>query len=211
MIYSIFSGDIVKSTSLSQAELDDAMMIIHKTLQGLYRDSIHFTRYRGDGWQAASVRPQTAFEDAISVMANLRAKGLSSRIAIGIGTIEYLGTTDLSDARGAAFMASGHALDQMKRGQTLLLAGENISKEDEAIAALIDERIRRWTREQAEAVAETLSPEHKTDRESAKSLGITPQAMSDRLYNAGFPAMYYAIRLWRDAKLDQGWADDRDD
>jgi hypothetical protein len=208
MIYSIFSGDIIKSTSLSQAELDDAMTVIHKTLQDQSDFNIHFTRYRGDGWQAASARTIDAFENAIAVLANLRSKGLSSRIAIGIGRIEHLGTTDLSDGRGAAFTASGHALDQMQRGQTLALAGETVSNEDKAIAALLDERISRWSREQAEAVAKSLSPGSETDRESAKSLGISPQAMSDRLYNAGFPSMWYALRLWRDAKRKQGWADD---
>jgi hypothetical protein len=211
MIYSILSGDIVKSTRLSQAALDDAMAVIHKTLQDRYLDSIHFTRYRGDGWQAASARPFDALEDAIAVLANLRVAGFSSRIAIGIGTVDHLGTTDLSDARGPAFTASGHALDQMQRGQTLALAGEAISNEDKAITALLDERISRWTREQAEAVAKSLSPHKTTDRESAKSLGITPQAMSDRLYSAGFPSMWYALTLWREAERKQDWADPTDD
>jgi hypothetical protein len=207
MIYSILSGDIVKSTSLSQAELDGAMTVIHKTLQDRHHDSIHFTRYRGDGWQAASARPFDALDNAIAVLANLRVEGFSSRIAIGIGTVDHLGTIDLSDARGAAFTASGHALDQMQRGQALALAGEGISNEDKAIAALLDERINRWTREQAEAVVKSLSPEKTTDRESAKSLGITPQAMSDRLHGAGFPSIWYALTLWREAKIAQGWAD----
>jgi hypothetical protein len=207
MIYSILSGDIVKSTRLSQAALDGAMTLIHKTLQGRHHDSIHFTRYRGDGWQAASARPFDALENAIAVLANLRVDGFCSRIAIGIGTVDNLGTTDLSDARGAAFTASGHALDRMQRGQTLAIAGDGIGNEDKAIVALLDERISRWTREQAEAVAKSLSPQKTTDKESAKSLGITPQAMSDRLHGAGFPSIWYALTLWRDAKIAQGWAD----
>jgi hypothetical protein len=211
MIYSIYSGDIVKSTGLSQAQLGDAMTVIHKTLQDRHHDSIHFTRYRGDGWQAASARPFDALENAIAVLANLQVEGFSSRIAIGIGTVDHLGTTDLSDARGAAFTESGHALDQMQRGQTLALAGEWIRNEDKAITALLDERITRWTRQQAEAVVKSLSPQKTTDKESAKSLGITPQAMSDRLYSAGFPSMWYALTLWREAKIAQGWADPSDD
>jgi hypothetical protein len=211
MIYSIFSGDIVKSTSLSEAELGEAMTVIRVTLKERHHDNIFFTRYRGDGWQAASARPFDALDNAIAVLANLRTKGLSSRIAIGIGTIEHLGTTDLSDGRGDAFTASGHALDQMQRGQTLAIAGQRVSNEDKAIIALLDERASRWTREQAEAMTKSLSPGKTTDKESAKSLGITPQAMSDRLYGAGFPSIWSALTLWRDAKINQGWADNNDD
>jgi hypothetical protein len=207
MTYSVFSGDIVKSTQLTSDAIDDAMRLIETTLRSRTNDDIRFTRYRGDGWQAVLQNPWNALDNALALIANLRVRGFYSRIAIGVDEVEHLGSTDLSDARGLAFMASGHALDQMQRGQILALAGAKIGNEDKAIAALLDERISRWTREQAEAVTKSMDPSATTAKESAVSLGITPQAMSDRLYNAGFPSMWYALTLWRDAKIDQGWAD----
>jgi hypothetical protein len=205
MIYSIFSGDLVKSSQLSGDALDHAMETIHTILQGHQNDCVRFTRNRGDGWQAALANQVEALHAAIALLANLRVKGLNSRIAIGVGTIEYLGSKDLSDARGAAFTASGHALDEMHRSQLLAISGPNISNEDKAIVALLDERVSRWSREQAEAVAKSMAPNGTTDKANASSLGITPQAMSDRLQNAGFPSMIRALELWKHAKIDQSW------
>ncbi len=50
---------------------------------------------------------------------------------------------------------------------------------------LIDERISRWTPEQAEAVAHFLHPDAPPATEIAERLGITPQAVSYRLRGAG--------------------------
>jgi hypothetical protein len=205
MIYSIFSGDLVNSTRLSGDALDDAMATIQTTLQGHQDDSVRFTRHRGDGWQAALANQVEALHAAVAILANLRIKGFNTRIAVGVGTVEHLGSKDLSDARGDAFTASGHALDDMHRHQILAIAGDMVGNEDKAIAALLDERISRWTREQAQAVARSMAPDVKTSKDIAASLGITPQAMSDRLYNAGYPSMVRALDLWKAAKIDQCW------
>jgi len=207
MINSVLTGDLVQSTRLSGAELDAAMEHIRRVLQEWDTAGGRFTRNRGDGWQAVYPSPAHVLDLALALIANLRVEGLSSRISIGIGAIDDPGTADLSDARGPAFSASGHALDQMQRGQILAISGAPVSGEDKAIVVLLDERISRWSREQAEAVARTLDPNKSTDKESASSLGITPQAMSNRLYSAGYPSMRYALTLWRDAKIEQGWVE----
>lgn len=207
MINSVLTGDIVQSTRLSGAELDAALAHIRRVLQEWDTGGGRFTRNRGDGWQAVCPRPYDVLDLALALIANLRVEGLSSRISIGIGAIDDPGTADLSDARGPAFSASGHALDQMQRGQILAISGPPVRGEDKAIVVLLNERISRWSREQAEAVARNLDPNASTDKESARRLGITPQAMSNRLYSAGYPSMYYALTLWRDAKIEQGWAD----
>lgn len=210
MTYAVLSGDLVKSTRLSAAELDDAMVLIEETLQRWNEHAHRFTRNRGDGWQAVLMAPSQAMEVTLWLIAHLRMAGLSSRIAIGVGAVEQFGRKDLSDAWGPAFVASGHALDRMQRGQTLAIAGPMVSNEDKALIALLDERTSRWTRAQAEAVTKSMDPSVKTDQDAARSLGITPQAMSDRLYGAGYPTMCFATTLWREAKNAQGW-DDPDD
>ena len=58
----------------------------------------------------ASLQPQTS----------LRAKdGIATRISIVVGSLDRLGATDLSDALGLAFTASGQGLDHMRQQQRL--------------------------------------------------------------------------------------------
>jgi hypothetical protein len=207
MLNAVFTGDLVQSSRLSGAQINAAMDRMARFLNDRVPTNGRFTRFRGDGWQALLPDPSQALEAAITLIAALRTDGIATRISIGVGEVEHPGTADLSDARGAAFIASGHALDAMQKGQLLAIAGTPVKKEDTAIVVLLNERISRWSREQAEAVELSSDPWATTDKESAKKLGITPQAMSERLYNAGYPSMLYAITLWRDAKIEQGWVD----
>jgi hypothetical protein len=200
MICAIFSGDIVQSTRLAAPVLDAVMTVIQETLQSHLQHDVRFTRNRGDGWQAMLHDPLNALEATVALVAALRQRDVETRIAIGIGIVEQLGTRDLSDARGPALTASGHALDATGRGQRLTIAGDGIGGLDRAIVTLLDERTSRWTREQAEAVGHMLAPRQTTAREVAKTLGVTPQAMSDRLSGAGYPAIKAAVAWWREAK-----------
>jgi hypothetical protein len=207
MICCVFTGDIVHSSRLSATEVDAAMARLSASLQGRSPVDIRFTRFRGDGWQAMLPAPWEALDTAISLTAAARAEGFATRIAIGIDAIEYAGLHDLSDARGAAFVHSGHALDQMQKGQRLAIAGSLTIDEDRAIMAILDERIGRWSRLQAEAIAQTTDPTATTDRETARRLGISPQALSERLYSSGYPSMCYAAELWKTAKIAAKWPD----
>ena len=86
-----------------------------------------FTRFRGDGWQmhVADPGPRRSARRS-SPVARLRAAdaGLATRVAIGIGQVDSLGSGDLADARGPAFETSGRALDRMPRTRRLAIDGE---------------------------------------------------------------------------------------
>ncbi|MCU0903339.1 MAG: SatD family protein [Tabrizicola sp.] len=207
MIQAVFTGDFVQSSRLTSAELDGAMQLLARLLHQRVPGGGRFTRFRGDGWQALLTDPTQSLDMVLGITAALRAQGLATRVAIGVGQVDSPGTADLSDGWGSAFVTSGQALDGMPKGLTLAIAGPPVRGEDEAIVVLLNERLTRWSREQAEAVAEATDPQNTTGKEGARKLGITPQAMSERLYNAGYPSMLYAARLWRDAKIDQGWVD----
>ncbi len=200
MICAILTGDLVQSTRLAASALDSAMATIQAALHKHLKQDARFTRFRGDGWQALLHDPLDALETTILLLAVLRMQAVSSRIAIGIGALEQPGSADLSDARGPALVASGHALDAMGRGHRLTIAGDVVGGKDKAIIALLDDRTSRWTREQAEAVALMMASKPPTAREAAKAIGVTPQAMSDRLSGAGFPAIRTALALWREAR-----------
>ena len=148
-----------------------------------------FTRYRGDGWQIYLDDPGLGLWAKLLIAAELRAaRGLESRIALGLGSA-YGGSNDsLTSAGGSAFVASGRALDALQAPQRLTIGvdSDHIDVLHARLVALIDERVADWSSEQAEAMAYDLAPEqHLVQTEIAARLGVSRQAVAARLKAAG--------------------------
>jgi hypothetical protein len=201
MKVAVLTGDLVGSTRANAASVDSAFVCLKQTAEdiaGWTGEPTHFTRYRGDGWQMVIKRPEMALRAAlfIHVSNNMDDRAMPSRISIGLGQAEHLGTQDLSDARGSAFVHSGQGLDNMARAQRLCVAGEGITPLHIAIVELIDERSRKWSREQSEAMQQALEPTNYSLEFMAIPLNITPQAVAYRLQAAGANAIRSALEKW---------------
>ena len=212
----VLTGDLVASTKAGADAVDAAMdTLAHAAaeIEGWHVGGpTRFTRYRGDGWQIILDRPALALRAALFLTARLRAAdaALATRIAIGIGPVESRGTVSLADAGGAAFQASGRAVDAMKRQARITIDGEGVTDFQRVIVDLLSERARRWTREQAEAMGLALHPDQPTLSDLASRLGITPQAVNYRLGGAGATEIRRALRVWEDAdERDGNRGDDR--
>ncbi len=201
----ILTGDLIGSTRAAPRDVERAI----ETLAGAARvmsgwmpqaagAGTRFTRYRGDGWQMYLAAPELALRATLCLGAELRAMeiGLDTRVAIGVGRVESLGTASLADARGAAFEFSGHALDNMSRGRRLEIDGAGVTGLHRAVVDLLDERSARWTRQQAEAMRLALDPGSPTGAEIAGRFRITAQAVNYRLTGAGAPAIRRALEAW---------------
>jgi hypothetical protein len=204
----ILTGDLIGSTEAPPIALERAMLVLTEAARGLSAWSgadTRFTRYRGDGWQMHVALPGLALRTALALIARLRAAdaGLATRAAIGIGPIDSLGSASLADARGAAFEASGHALDRMPRTRRLTIDGDGVTPLHKIIVDLLDERTTRWTKEQAEAMALYLAPDNPTLTDIAPRLGISPQAVNYRLSGGGATAIRHAVRDW-EATFESG-------
>lgn len=203
----VLTGDLVASTRQPADRVDAAMQALRlaadriATWQSPARDP-RFTRFRGDGWQIALTAPDLALRAAVVLQGTLGALGLESRISIGIGPAETLGTTDLSDAAGKAFELSGQGLDKMADASRIAIAGPSVTDPDAMIADLLGERMGRWTAAQAEAAALQLaSPDRViTLAEVGKALGISPQAVNDRVRGAGCATIASVLRRWEALK-----------
>jgi hypothetical protein len=197
----VVTGDLVGSTEKPVRALERAMEVLAEAARGISAwagADTRFTRYRGDGWQMRVALPGLALRAALTAFAGLRAAdaGLATRAAIGIGRVDSIGTGDLSDAHGAAFESSGHALDRMPRTRRLTIDGEGVTPLHRIVVDLLDERSSRWTREQAEAMALHLAPDNPTLTDIAPRLRISPQAVNYRLAGAGGTAIRHALRDW---------------
>jgi hypothetical protein len=199
----VLTGDLVASTKRSSGQIDAAMLAISKaattvaTWQVPQQDT-RFTRYRGDGWQMVLSEPRLALRAAVVIQGRLIALGLESRIFIGVGPVESLGSADLANAAGKAFEISGQGLDNMGSTWRLDINGEGIVEQDRMIADLMGERMGRWTAPQAEAAAMQLaSPRRiRTLFDIGTELDISPQAVNDRLRGAGCHVIASVLRRW---------------
>lgn len=198
----ILTGDLVGSTEASPAALESAMDALAEAARGAAAwtpgSDARFTRFRGDGWQVHVAEPPLALRTALVLVAALRASdaGLATRVAIGIGKVEGLGTDTLADAHGPAFEASGRALDHMLRTRRLTVEGDGVTALHRIIVELLDDRTGRLSREQAEALALYLHPDNPTLTDIAPRLGISPQAVNYRLAGVGGTAIRHALRDW---------------
>lgn len=202
----VILGDLVGSRRHDAAALDGAMADLSQAAQSLGSivGAVHFTRFRGDGWQLVTPRPEMALRIALTLMARLTAKGdLLTRVAIGVGQIDNLAGGNLGAASGSAFLRSGQMLDQMKGGRRLVLAGAPAAATPliDAQLQLLEFIVGRWSPAQAEAVALALSPGWDVLADLAARLGVTRQAVQLRLKGAGFSAITAAL----DAFEGFGW------
>lgn len=199
----VLTGDLVQSSRQPAGRIDSAMQALrqaadHIAAWGSDDQDTRFTRFRGDGWQIVLADAALSLRAAVVLQGTLGALGLESRISIGIGPAESLGTTDLSDAAGLAFELSGQGLDKMTDTSRIAIAGHSVTDADAMIADLLGERMGRWTAAQAEAAAMQLATPDRivTQQDIGRTLGISPQAVNDRVRGAGSATIASVLRRW---------------
>lgn len=203
----ILTGDLIASTAAPDGGAA-ALAILADTAKDLGAwagQPARFTRFRGDGWQMLLATPGLSLRAALLIAARLAAaQATPTRLAIGFGTMDHPGTTDLSDARGSAFAASGRALDHLPRGRHWALAGG--TEWQSAFLALAEWQATGWTPEQAQAMALALPPDPGRQSDLAARLGITRQAFAARLSGAGRAAWDPALRAFETAPFPEARA-----
>ncbi len=210
-VSAVFTGDLIGSRKAPTEAVDRAMNALGNASQALGRRhefDPRFTRNRGDGWQILLPDPRLVLVAFLSLTAGLRAAdaGLATRIGIGLGPVEFAGGTDLSDAAGAAFVTSGELLERLshpRTGERVLIEGPGSARWQQGILALADRITRRWSAQQAEAVALVLLSDHDTNACRARALGITRQAFEARLRGAGLEAFDAARDAFHQHRFDE--------
>lgn len=213
-VIAVITGDLVASSKADSTVVDDAMRALSKaadSLSQLSEADTRFTRFRGDGWQISLDFPGLALRACLLMIAALRASGtgLDTRLSIGIGPFDSLGSRTLADASGEVFVLSGHALDQMPRSRRIGYGGGPRAHDPwlYGLLSLIDWHAARWSREQAEAIVATLSHADMTQTELAAGLNISRQALKARLNSSGLTAMKDALYAFE----SKNWDTDPDD
>ena len=198
----VLTGDLIASRDAPAGRVDAALDALREGAAAFGRHhgfDPRFTRSRGDGWQVLVADAGLALDAVLVLLARLRAAdtGIATRAAVGIGAVTARGSADLSDADGPAFIASGDALETLSRRRDLAIAGDGVGPAEVAILALCEGQVRRWTAAQAEAAALALLDPDATQDDIARHLGVTRQAVQNRLAGAGVAALTLATVAFR--------------
>ena len=196
----VLTGDFISSRKASSKALDAAMATLAQVTADLQSDThtrAVFDRHRGDGWQIYLSEAAPALRAALRIVAALAAghSGLASRIAIGFGPARLAADGDLAAATGAAFVTSGETLDGMDKF-TRLSADRQCGAAFQAMIGLLDWQSRHWSAAQAEALYWQLASQSPTQEEIAEKLGVTRQAVQQRLAATGYKAILEAVRAF---------------
>lgn len=199
-IYAVLTGDVIGSSQFDEMR-DKMLLSLKDSFENMKKIVTSeeflcpFEIYRGDSFQGVISRPEAALLIAIGIRASLLSsfrkskKRLDARIAIGIGTIDYLPGDRGLEGTGDAFILSGKTLDNMKKGKQNLIIKTpwpKINDELQIECSLLDALINRWTYEQSQAVLKQIQGMKQED--IAKELGISQPAVGQRLRTAGAPA-----------------------
>ncbi|TWU44131.1 hypothetical protein Q31b_16670 [Novipirellula aureliae] len=207
-IYSVITGDIVKSTLLDTGDFESVRECLHdwvdvakKWKRGVVKGNVEF--FRGDAWQLLLSDASMALRVGVLLRAGLIAQGMAdTRLSIGIGRVDSISTKRVSLSTGEAFVLSGHALDEMNQYSNLTIKSPGstglLSDWLPVVGQLCDVVVSGWTARQASIITLALNPKDFTHEEMASKVEpeITKQAVTKALDGANWNALRNAIRMF---------------
>lgn len=203
-IHAVLTGDLVGSSRLDPASLQGARQTFEAASAEIARWSPQLVAstpdfFRGDSWQLLLTQPGFSLRAAFYIRARLKAgdPDWDTRIAIGLGEVAKIDKSRTSLSSGEAFLLSGHALDAMGSGTTLVVAARPQARSLAALdvlARICSTMADDWSPKQAQAVCLALAPGAPTQAEMAERLGVTQQAVSKALASAKISAFLQAAQ-----------------
>jgi len=190
-LYSVITGDIVKSSKLSLEQHKLLIKVMHncaKEISNVFPGALKYEPelFRGDSWQLLIQKPELALSIALFYRAYLKAKmqldSIDARMAISIGTVDFI---ESSFGIGDAYKISGKALD--KKGKRKIKFVSDILPNSNVIDLIIqstDFISSKWTSRQCKIAL--LALQNYSQKTIAKKLRITQQAVSQQMDAAGW-------------------------
>lgn len=219
-IYAVLTGDLVKSSRLSNEMSRRAMDLIRDGASKFAEIQPGSTigkidTFRFDGWQLLLGKPELALHAALFLRSILKMESDSlskfdTRVSIGIGSVESIIEEKVSDSRGAAFTVSGKALDSM--GSKTLEFSTSIDSDhpwkslENGIVPLLDCVVSKWTPPESRAVCGALTgwtqeeAARKWPRLESSNKQITRQAVGDSLTRANWNTVETTLQ-WVNAEI----------
>ena len=209
----VLTGDIVRSSKLSgkdRPRLHSAISTAADDLRRHFNAAIPYDIdvFRGDSWQLLVSDPRQALRVALYFRARLRSQfddaKVDTRIAIGIGGVDFLPESGVSTGDGDAFRRSGWAFEELGRSSRMAFSAAENARCIDVVVRLVDHPATYWTARQAYAVSQALFGH--TQEEIAESWvdrPITQQAVAQHLARAGWHAVDTAVSFFEEFIFDK--------
>ncbi len=148
-------------------------------------------------------RLETALQNRKGLLrAHLENFKVESRLAIAVGTIDFIPDDRISAGDGQAFQKSGRLLENIPKYSlmTFAIAGQentDIHSALEIVVLLLDTLAKRWTARQSQAVADVL--QGWTQEKIANNFmpkPISQQAVAQHLERAEWPAIGEGLKIF---------------
>jgi hypothetical protein len=210
-LHAVLTGDIVGSSRLTAEERrqlhSQFIEIAHQLERAFGKKILHKPEIvRGDSWQFAVARAQDALRVALFFRGLLRIslpdKVIDSRIAIGLGKIDFIPGGEITSGDGEAYRLSGEGLDSLKRPFRMGLFlpdrfKSNLMDAMDIIVKLIDREVGKWSPAQAESAAGALlGLTQQAIADDWVRRNITQQAVADHLDRAGWSAVEAGLTFY---------------
>jgi hypothetical protein len=209
-LYAAITGDVIASSRLSAAQ--------REALHGAMTDTAASLReafpraglsdvdiFGGDSWQLVVGAPALALRAGLYYRAGLRSRvaapSFDVRMALAIGTIDFIPDSRVSHGDGEALRLSGRALRALSkgRGMRFLFPESPSEKALDTVVRLIDALASGWSDRQALAVTGALRtwPQEKIARRCwAKP--VTQQAVQQHLDRASWSSVEAALDFFEE-------------
>lgn len=222
-VAAVLTGDVVRSGEAGKAAL--------RRLPGLLRGAGKAAAdilpgagvsgidiFRGDSWQIFVRDPSAALHAALLVRSFLLGGGArgepawDTRVALGFGTVDRLDKRKVSRSQGAAFSASGEALDSLARSRARMAVAAAGPVEiragtfARASMLLLDALVQNWTSKQAWAVHGALRGHIQFDIAASFRPPVVQSTVVRHLRNARWDVLETILKVWRDPRPPDGCA-----
>ena len=209
VVYAVITGDFIGFSPLPaemRKELYELVKRSGSRLNQVFGRQMagRLDMFRGDAWQVLFSEPASALRAGLLLRALIRSEAplprIDVRIAIGVGTVDYVPQGHVSAGDGEAFRRSGKLLETMAapRVGTLRfdMADARLSPVFDGLAVLAGAIAENWTPMQARAVSGALAGMTQKQIADAWAERISFQAVSRHLQRAGWPALRHAINQY---------------
>jgi hypothetical protein len=203
-LYAVITGDIVNSSKLPSEQRQRLHRIMKegsKALRKTFEESVPLDVdiFRGDSWQLLVADPPKSLRIGLFYRAYLRAWmetcRLDTRMAIAVGTIDFVPDDRVSRGDGQAYQYSGSGLEEMTKASNLCFRfpERQIEESLDVLVHLLDVLAMNWSDKQALAITGALQGLKQEKIGSLWKPPITQQSVNRHLQRAGWFAVEKAI------------------
>lgn len=217
-LYAVITGDIVDSSKLppeKRQQLHNVMKEGSKALLKAFKKDVSMgvDIFRGDSWQMLVSDPSQSIRLGLFYRAYIKSRmalsKVDTRMAIGVGTIDFIPGTNVSEGDGEAYRHSGKMLAEMSKSVCMRFTfpGNEKSAALDMIVQLVDAIVkRRWTDKRSLAITGALQG-WKQDRIALLwDKPIKQQSVVDHLNGADWKSVAMAISFFEKSLQKQSSA-----